>query len=250
MIENVNHSIYIKRGESPVSKGKIVDSISEAIQDIKDGSTLIVGGFGLSGIPEKTIIAIRDKGVKDLTVVSNNCGVDDWGLGLLLANKQIKKMVASYVGENKIFERQFLSGELEVELVPQGTLAERIRAGGAGIPGFYTATGVGTPIAEGKEHKVFNGRTYILEQGIVGDFALVKAWKADPLGNLVYRKTARNFNPLAAMSGKVTIAEVEEIVEVGELDPDAIHTPGVYVQRVLLGTNYEKRIERRTVIQA
>ena len=233
-----------------MSKGKIVDSISETIQDIKDGSTLIVGGFGLSGIPEKTIIAIRDKGVKDLTVVSNNCGVDDWGLGLLLANKQIKKMVASYVGENKIFEQQFLSGELEVELVPQGTLAERIRAGGAGIPGFYTATGVGTPIAEGKEHKVFNGRTYILEQGIVGDFALVKAWKADPLGNLVYRKTARNFNPLAAMSGKVTIAEVEEIVEVGELDPDAIHTPGVYVQRVLLGTNYEKRIERRTVIQA
>ena len=250
MIENVDHSIYIKRGESPVSKGKIVDSISEAIQDIKDGSTLIVGGFGLSGIPEKTIIAIRDKGVKDLTVVSNNCGVDDWGLGLLLANKQIKKMVASYVGENKIFERQFLSGELEVEIVPQGTLAERIRAGGAGIPGFYTATGVGTPIAEGKEHKEFNGRTYILEQGIVGDFALVKAWKADPLGNLVYRKTARNFNPLAAMSGKVTIAEVEEIVEVGELDPDAIHTPGVYVQRVLLGTNYEKRIEKRTVIQA
>jgi 3-oxoacid CoA-transferase subunit A len=233
-----------------VSKGKIVDSISETIQDIKDGSTLIVGGFGLSGIPEKTIIAIRDKGVKDLTVVSNNCGVDDWGLGLLLANKQIKKMVASYVGENKIFEQQFLSGELEVELVPQGTLAERIRAGGAGIPGFYTATGVGTPIAEGKEHKEFNGRTYILEQGIVGDFALVKAWKADPLGNLVYRKTARNFNPLAAMSGKVTIAEVEEIVEVGELDPDAIHTIGVYVQRVLLGTNYEKRIERRTVIQA
>jgi 3-oxoacid CoA-transferase subunit A len=233
-----------------MSKGKIVDSISETIQDIKDGSTLIVGGFGLSGIPEKTIIAIRDKGVKDLTVVSNNCGVDDWGLGLLLANKQIKKMVASYVGENKIFEQQFLSGELEVELVPQGTLAERIRAGGAGIPGFYTATGVGTPIAEGKEHKVFNGRTYILEQGIVGDFALVKAWKADPLGNLVYRKTARNFNPLAAMSGKVTIAEVEEIVEVGELDPDAIHTPGVYVQRVLLGTNYDKRIERRTVIQA
>jgi 3-oxoacid CoA-transferase subunit A len=233
-----------------MSKGKIVDSISEAIEDIKDGTTLIVGGFGLSGIPEKTIIAIRDKGVKDLTVVSNNCGVDDWGLGLLLANKQIKKMVASYVGENKIFERQFLSGELEVELVPQGTLAERIRAGGAGIPGFYTATGVGTPIAEGKEHKQFNGRTYILEQGIVGDFALVKAWKADPLGNLVYRKTARNFNPLAAMSGKVTIAEVEEIVEVGELDPDAIHTPGVYVQRVLLGTNYEKRIEKRTVIQA
>jgi 3-oxoacid CoA-transferase subunit A len=233
-----------------VSKGKVVDSVSEAVQDIQDGSNLIVGGFGLSGIPEKTIIALRDKGVKDLTVVSNNCGVDDWGLGLLLANKQIKKMVSSYVGENKIFEQQYLSGELEVELVPQGTLAERIRAGGAGIPGFYTATGVGTLVAEGKEQKEFNGRTYILEQGIVGDFALVKAWKADPLGNLVFRKTARNFNPLAAMAGKVTIAEVEEIVEVGELDPDEIHTPGIYVQRVLLGTNYEKRIEKRTVVQA
>jgi 3-oxoacid CoA-transferase subunit A len=233
-----------------VSKGKVVDSVSEAVQDIQDGSTLIVGGFGLSGIPEKTIFALRDKGVKDLTIVSNNCGVDDWGLGLLLANKQIKKMVSSYVGENKIFEQQYLSGELEVELVPQGTLAERIRAGGAGIPGFYTATGVGTLVAEGKEQKEFDGRTYILEQGIVGDFALVKAWKADPLGNLVFRKTARNFNPLAAMAGKVTIAEVEEIVEVGELDPDEIHTPGIYVQRVLLGTNYEKRIEKRTVVQA
>jgi 3-oxoacid CoA-transferase subunit A len=233
-----------------MSKGKIVDSVSEAVQDIQDGSTLIVGGFGLSGIPEKTILALRDKGVKDLTVVSNNCGVDEWGLGLLLANNQINKMVASYVGENKIFERQFLSGELEVEIVPQGTLAERIRAGGAGIPGFYTATGVGTLVAEGKEHKEFNGRAYILEEGIIGDFALVKAWKADKLGNLVFRKTARNFNPLAAMAGKITIAEVEEIVEVGELDPDEIHTPGVYVQRVLLGTNYEKRIEKRTVSQA
>jgi 3-oxoacid CoA-transferase subunit A len=243
-------SIYIKRGDSFMSKGKIVDSVSEAVQDIKDGSTLIVGRFGLSGIPEKTILALRDKGVKDLTVVSNNCGVDDWGLGLLLANNQIKKMIASYVGENKIFERQFLSGELEVEIVPQGTLAERIRAGGAGIPGFYTATGVGTLVAEGKEHKEFNGQTYILEEGIVGDFALVKAWKADKLGNLVFRKTARNFNPLAAMAGKIAIAEVEEIVEVGELEPDEIHTPGVYVQRVLLGTNYEKRIEKRTVVQA
>jgi 3-oxoacid CoA-transferase subunit A len=239
----------MKRGDSLMSKGKIVDSVSEAVQDIQDGSTLIVGGFGLSGIPEKTILALRDKGVKELTVVSNNCGVDDWGLGLLLANNQIKKMVASYVGENKIFERQFLSGELEVEIVPQGTLAERIRAGGAGIPGFYTATGVGTLVAEGKEHKEFNGRKYILEEGIVGDFALVKAWKADKLGNLVFRKTARNFNPLAAMAGKITIAEVEEIVEVGELDPDEIHTPGIYVQRVLLGTNYEKRIEKRTVVQ-
>jgi len=180
-------------------------------------------------------------------VVSNNCGVDDWGLGLLLANKQIKKMVASYVGENKIFEQQFLSGELEVELTPQGTLAERLRAGGAGIPGFYTATGVGTPIAEGKEVKVFEGKEYILEEGIVADFALVKAWKADKLGNLVYRKTSRNFNPLAAMSGKITIAEVEEIVEVGELDPDHIHTPGVFVQRVLVGEHYDKRIERLTV---
>ncbi len=222
-------------------------SFTEAVQDIQDGATLIVGGFGLSGIPEKLIHVLKERGTKDLTVVSNNCGVDDWGLGLLLANNQIKKMVSSYVGENKIFEQQFLSGELEVELVPQGTLAERIRAGGAGIPGFYTATGVGTPIAEGKEHKEFNGKTYILEEGIVGDFAFVKAWKADKLGNLIYRKTARNFNPLAAMSGKITIAEVEEIVEVGELNPDEIHTPGIYVQRVLLGSNYNKRIERRTV---
>lgn len=231
-------------------KGKQIASFDEAIQEVQDGATLIVGGFGLCGIPEKAILALCDKGVKDLTIVSNNCGVDDWGLGLLLANKQIKKMVSSYVGENKIFEQQYLSGELEVELVPQGTLAERIRAGGAGIPGFYTATGVGTPIAEGKEHKVFDGRTYLLERGIVGDFALVKAWKADSYGNLVFRKTSRNFNPLAAMAGKITIAEVEEIVEVGELAPDEIHIPGIYVQKVLLGTNYEKRIERRTVRQA
>ena len=226
---------------------KVWSSFEEAIVDIKDGDTLAVGGFGLCGIPEKSIAALVQQGTKDLTVVSNNCGVDDWGLGLLLANKQIKKMVASYVGENKIFDQQFLSGELEVELTPQGTLAERLRAGGAGIPGFYTATGVGTPIAEGKEVKVFDGKEYILEEGIVADFALVKAWKADKLGNLVYRKTSRNFNPLAAMSGKITIAEVEEIVEVGELDPDHIHTPGVFVQRVLLGENYEKRIERLTV---
>ncbi|MCQ6278582.1 CoA transferase subunit A [Bacillus sp. EB600] len=230
-----------------MKKDKIIDSFEEAIQDIQDGATIIVGGFGLSGIPEKAILALRDKGTKDLTIVSNNCGVDDWGLGLLLENRQIKKMIASYVGENKLFERQFLSGEIEVELVPQGTLAERIRAGGAGIPGFYTATGVGTAIAEGKEHKVFNGRTYILEEGIVGDFALVKAWQADPLGNLVYRKTARNFNPLAAMAGRVTIAEVEEIVPLGQLDADHIHTPSVFVQRILLGTNYVKRIERLTV---
>jgi 3-oxoacid CoA-transferase subunit A len=233
-----------------VKNTKLINSFKEAVKDIKGGSTLIVGGFGLSGIPEFTIQALMEQGTKDLTVVSNNCGVDDWGLGLLLANKQIKKMVASYVGENKIFERQFLNGELEVELVPQGTLAERIRAGGAGIPGFYTATGVGTPIAKGKEMKEFNGKTYLLEEGIVGDFALVKAWKADPFGNLVYRKTARNFNPLAAMAGKITIAEVEEIVEPGELDPDEIHTPGIYVQRLLVGTDYQKRIERRTVVAA
>lgn len=229
---------------------KVVHSAAEAIQGIQDGATLIVGGFGLCGIPELSIAALRDSGVKNLTVVSNNCGVDDWGLGLLLANRQIKKMIASYVGENKIFERQLLNGELEVELVPQGTLAERIRAGGAGIPAFYTATGVGTPIAEGKEHKQFNGRTYMMEEAIVGDYAFVKAWKGDTLGNLVYRKTARNFNPLAAAAGKITIAEVEELVEPGQLDPNHIHTPGIYVQQILHGTGYEKRVERRVVQSA
>lgn len=228
---------------------KVYSDFDEAVEDIFDGATVIAGGFGLCGIPEKLIEAVQKKKVRDLTVVSNNCGVDDGGLGLLLANKQIKKMVASYVGENKIFEQQFLSGELEVELTPQGTLAERIRAGGAGIPGFYTATGVGTPIAEGKETKEFNGKKYILEEAIVGDFALVKAWKADKSGNLVFRKTARNFNPLAAMAAKVTIVEVEELVEIGELDPDHIHLPGVYIQRILVGTDYEKRIERRVVTE-
>ena len=226
--------------------GKVINSIEEALETVQDGSVLLVGGFGLCGIPENLILGLRDKGVKGLTVVSNNCGVDDWGLGLLLANKQIKKMLASYVGENKLFEQQFLSGELEVELVPQGTLAERMRAGGSGIPAFYTATGVGTEVAEGKEHKEFDGKTYIMERGITGDVALVKAWKADPFGNLVYRKTARNFNPVAAMAGKVTIAEVEELVGAGELDPDEIHTPGVYVQKVIVGAGYEKRIERLT----
>ncbi|SDN38405.1 3-oxoacid CoA-transferase subunit A [Paenibacillus sp. yr247] len=226
---------------------KICSSMEEAIADIRDGATLIVGGFGLCGIPEHLIAALKAQGTKELCVVSNNCGVDDCGLGLLLVNKQIKKMISSYVGENKTFEQQFLSGELEVELVPQGTLAERIRAGGAGIPGFYTASGVGTLVAEGKEHKTFDGRTYLLEKGIVGDFALVKAWKADPLGNLVFRKTSRNFNPLAATAGKVTIVEVEEIVQVGELNPDEIHTPGIYVQRIVQGASYEKRIERLTV---
>ena len=226
---------------------KVFDSMQDAIRDIHDGATLVVGGFGLCGIPENLIIALRDQGSKNLTVVSNNCGVDGWGLGLLLENKQIKKMVASYVGENKTFEAQYLSGEIEVDLVPQGTLAERIRAGGAGIPAFYTATGVGTPIAEGKEVKEFEGRKYIMERGIMGDFALVKAWKADPFGNLVFRKTSRNFNPLAATAGKTTIVEVEELVGVGELDPDEIHTPGIYVQRIVKGARYEKRIERLMV---
>ncbi|MEP9405770.1 CoA transferase subunit A [Peribacillus frigoritolerans] len=229
---------------------KLLTSFDSAIQQVEDGATIIVGGFGLSGIPEKLIIALRNKGVKDLTIVSNNCGVDDWGLGLLLENKQIKKMIASYVGENKLFEQQFLSGELEVELVPQGTLAERLRAGGAGIPAFYTATGVGTEVAKGKEHKEFDGRTYIMEKGIVGDFAFVKAWKADHFGNLVYRKTARNFNPVVATAGKVTLVEVEELVGTGELDPDEIHTSGVYVQKVLVGNDYEKRIERLTTANA
>ncbi|RKQ14101.1 CoA transferase subunit A [Ureibacillus endophyticus] len=229
-------------------KGKVWDTFEDAVSDIQDGATLIVGGFGLCGIPEKSIEALKNKGTKNLTIVSNNCGVDDWGLGLLLANKQIKKIIASYVGENKIFEQQFLNGKIEVELTPQGTLAERIRAGGAGIPAFYTPTGVGTPIAEGKETRYIDGKEYLLEKAIVGDFALVKAWKADKLGNLVFRKTSRNFNPIAATAGKITIAEVEEIVEIGELDPDEIHTPSIYVQRVVLGKNYEKRIERLTVV--
>ena len=230
-----------------MSAGKVVGSFTEAVADIEDGATLIVGGFGLCGVPEKAIAAVAEKGPRGLTVVSNNCGVDDFGLGILLANGQIAKMVASYVGENSIFERQYMAGELEVELVPQGTLAERMRAAGAGIPGFYTATGVGTPIAEGKETREFDGRTYLLERALGGDFALIKAWRGDALGNLVYRDTARNFNPLAAMAGKVTIAEVEELVEVGELDPNHVHTPGIFVQRILEGSGYEKRIERRTV---
>lgn len=225
---------------------KVVASAAQAVADIPDGATLLAGGFGLCGIPELCIAALRDKGVKGLTVVSNNCGVDDFGLGLLLANKQIKKMVSSYVGENKEFERQFLSGELEVELCPQGTLAERLRAGGSGLAGFYTPAGYGTQVAEGKETREFDGRHYVLERGIVGDFAVVKAWKGDRHGNLIYRYTARNFNPICAMAGKVTIAEVEELVEVGELEPENIHTPGVFVQRVVVGP-HEKRIERRTV---
>jgi 3-oxoacid CoA-transferase subunit A len=212
-----------------------------------DGMTIMSGGFGLCGIPEKLIAALRDDGVKGLTVISNNAGVDGFGLGLLLETRQIAKMISSYVGENKEFERQYLSGELQLEFNPQGTLAERCRAGGAGIPGFYTKTGVGTLVAEGKEHKDFGGETYILETGLVADLAIVKAWKADPYGNLVFRKTSRNFNPMMATAGKVTVAEVEELVGPGELDPDAIHTPGIYVQRLFVGQNYEKRIEQRTV---
>ena len=229
---------------------KVISSLGDILQQIKDGSTIVVGGFGLCGIPEKLILGLRNQGAKELTIVSNNCGIDDWGLGLLLENKQIKKMMASYVGENKLFEQQFLSEELEVELIPQGTLAERLRAGGAGIPAFYTATGVGTEVAKGKEHKEFDGKTYIMEKGIVGDFAFVKAWKADPFGNLIYRKTARNFNPIIATAGKITIAEVEELVGIGELDPDDIHTPGIYVQKVFVGENYQKQIERLTTAKA
>ena len=212
-----------------------------------DGMSVLSGGFGLCGIPEKLITALRDSGVKGITCISNNAGVDGFGLGLLLETRQIAKMVSSYVGENKEFERQYLAKELALEFTPQGTLAERIRAGGAGIPGFYTKTGVGTLVAEGKEVKVFNGEEYILETGITADLAIVKAWKADPYGNLVFRKTSRNFNPMMATAGKVTIAEVEELVGPGELDPDHIHTPGIFVQRLFVGTNYEKRIEQRTV---
>ncbi|WP_227935933.1 CoA transferase subunit A [Alkalihalobacillus deserti] len=226
---------------------KRANSLEEIINIVKDGDTLIVGGFGLCGIPEKAILALAARGVKDLTIVSNNCGVDDWGLGLLLENRQIKKILASYVGENKLFEKQYLNGELEVELVPQGTLAERIRAGGAGIPGFYTPTGVGTKIAEGKETKEFDGKMYVLEKAIKGDVSFVKAWKGDLYGNLIYRKTARNFNPLAAAAGKVTIAEVEELVSVSDLDPDFIHTPSIYVQHIVEEASYEKRIEKRTL---
>lgn len=213
---------------------------------LKDGITIIAGGFGLCGIPEHSILAIKKSGIKDITVVSNNCGVDDFGLGILLKPQQIKKMVSSYVGENKLFESLYLSGELELEFAPQGTLAERMRAGGAGIAGFYTRTGVGTLVAEGKETRDFNGEEYILERGIVGELAIVKAWKGDKAGNLVFRKTARNFNPMAATAGKVTVAEVEELVEVGELDPNEIHTPGIFVQRIFKGQNFEKRIERVT----
>lgn len=228
---------------------QVYTSFDEVVSDIHDGATIMVGGFGLCGIPENAIQALVQSGVKDLTVISNNCGVDDFGLGLLLKNKQITKMIGSYVGENKEFERQVLDGSLEVELTPQGTLAEKIRAGGAGIPAFYTPAGVGTPIAEGKEVRTFNGKEYVLEESLTADFSFVRALKGDKMGNLIYNKTAQNFNPIIAAAGNVTIAEVEEIVEAGELDPNYIHTPSIYVQRIIQGEQ-EKRIERRTVATA
>ncbi len=226
---------------------KVVQDAREAVRDIPDGALLALGGFGLCGIPENCIAALVEKGIKNLTCVSNNAGVDGFGIGLMLEKRQVKKMISSYVGENKLFEQLLMSGELEVELTPQGTLAERLRAGGAGIPGFYTATGYGTLIAEGKDVREFDGRKYILERGIVADFALVKAWKGDTMGNLVFRKTARNFNPMIATSGKITIAEVEHLVPAGEIDPDQVHTPGIFVKRIFQGKNYEKRIEKRTL---
>lgn len=228
---------------------KVYKNATEALEGLTfDGMTIMAGGFGLCGIPENLITALRDSGAKDLTVISNNAGVDDFGLGFLLQTRQIKKMISSYVGENKTFETQYLSGELDLEFNPQGTLAERIRAGGAGIPGFYTKTGVGTLIAEGKEEKEFGGETYIMETGLVADLSLIKAWKGDTEGNLMFRKTARNFNPMMATAGTVTVVEVEELVKVGELDPDCIHTPGIYVQRIIKA-KHEKRIEQRTIRQ-
>lgn len=227
---------------------KIFPSAAAALADVaKDGQMVAVGGFGLCGIPEALIAALRDSGVKNLTCVSNNAGVDNFGLGMLLATRQISKMISSYVGENKEFERQFLAGELQLEFTPQGTLAERMRAGGAGIPAFFTKTGVGTVVAEGKEIREFDGQQYVMERGIRADLSLVKAWKADKQGNLVFRKTSRNFNPVVAMCGKVTVAEVEEIVDNGAIDPDQVHTPGIFVQRIVLNRTPEKRIEQRTV---
>jgi 3-oxoacid CoA-transferase A subunit len=226
---------------------KVFPNADAATQDIPDNSTLMLGGFGLCGIPENAIQAILKKGIKNLTCISNNAGVDDFGIGLMLKQRQVKKMISSYVGENAEFERQLLSGELEVELIPQGTLAERCRAGGAGVPAFFTPAGYGTEVAEGKETREYNGKMYILETALHADFALVKAWKGDKHGNLMFKGTARNFNPMMAMAGKITIAEVEELVEPGELDPNYIHVPGVYVQRIFKGENYEKRIEQKTV---
>jgi 3-oxoacid CoA-transferase subunit A len=227
---------------------KVVKNAEEAIRDIQDGMTLMLGGFGLCGIPENCISALVQKGVQELTCISNNAGVDDFGIGLMLKQKQVRKMISSYVGENAEFERQLLSGELEVELIPQGTLAERCRAGGAGIPAFYTPAGFGTEVAEGKEVRYFDGKPYLLEAWLKADFAIVKAWKGDTSGNLVFKGTARNFNPMMATAGKITIAEVEELLPVGSLDPNEIHTPGIFIQRIFQGQNYEKRIEQRTFL--
>ncbi len=226
---------------------KVISNADEAVKDIRDGMTLMLGGFGLCGIPENCINALVKLGIKDLTCISNNAGVDDFGIGLMLQSRQVKKMISSYVGENAEFERQMLSGELDVDLVPQGTLAERLRAGGAGIPAFFTPTGFGTEIADGKEIREINGTKYLLEEAFTADYAIVKAWKGDTLGNLIYNGTARNFNPMMAMAGKITIAEVDELVEPGVLDPNFIHTPGIFVQRIFQGVDYEKRIEQRTV---
>jgi 3-oxoacid CoA-transferase subunit A len=226
---------------------KVVRDAREAIADVQDGATIMLGGFGLCGIPENLIHALRDKGTKNLTIISNNAGVDGQGAGLLLEARQIRKIIATYVGENKLFEELALAGQIEVDLVPQGTFSERMRAAGAGIPAFYTPTGYGTVVAEGKETREFNGRMYVLERALAADFAFVKAWKGDKWGNLVYRKTARNFNPVMATAARITIAEVEQLVELGELDPDGIHTPAIYVKRILQGPGYEKRIEKRTV---
>ena len=226
---------------------KVVNNSDEAIADIGDGSVLMLGGFGLCGIPENCIQSLVEKGVKNLTCISNNAGVDDFGIGLMLQKHQVKKMISSYVGENKEFERQLLSGELEVELIPQGTLAERIRSGGAGIPAFYTPAGVGTEVAEGKQIEEFDGKIYVREKWLKADFSIIKAWKGDTHGNLIFKDSARNFNPLMAMAGKTTIAEVEELLPVGELNPNDIHTPGIYVHRIFKGQDYEKRIEQRTV---
>ncbi len=228
-------------------KGKLGAGAREAVRDIPDGATLAIGGFGLCGIPENCISALVDRGIKGLTCISNNAGVDDFGIGLMLQKRQVKKMISSYVGENKLFEQLLLSGELEVELTPQGTLAEKLRAGGAGIPAFFTPTGVGTLVAEGKETRDFGGRRYVLERSLTADFGIVKAWKGDAFGNLVFRKTARNFNPVCAMAGRVTIAEVEELVPVGTLEPDHVHLPGIYVHRIFQGQGYQKRIEKRTL---
>jgi len=229
---------------------KVVAGPDEAVKDFFDGAILTMGGFGLCGIPENTIAAIVRKGVKNLTCASNNAGVDGFGIGLMLEKRQVKKMISSYVGENKLFETLVLSKEMDLEMTPQGTLAERLRAGGSGIPAFFTPTGVGTLVAEGKEIREFDGRKYVMEKAIIGDFGIVKAWKGDAMGNLVFRKTSRNFNPLCAMAGKITIAEVEELVPVGSLDPDQIHLPGVYVHRIFQGTGYEKRIERKVTRNA